>query len=72
MKCKDCGNKIPFARLRAVPGTEYCVECADNHTKEQIGFMVYDHKTAPSLVIIDADDEEALRRASRADKRSRD
>ena len=26
--CDDCGKKIPLARLRALPGTSVCVECA--------------------------------------------
>lgn len=26
--CEECGKKIPKARLKAIPNTEYCVECA--------------------------------------------
>lgn len=30
-KCKDCGNTISPGRLKAVPGTKFCVKCADKH-----------------------------------------
>jgi RNA polymerase-binding transcription factor DksA len=29
--CKDCGKPISPGRLKAVPGTKYCVNCADKH-----------------------------------------
>ncbi|MEW5737892.1 MAG: TraR/DksA family transcriptional regulator [Myxococcota bacterium] len=25
--CQDCGDDVPFARLKAMPYAEYCVEC---------------------------------------------
>jgi DnaK suppressor protein len=27
--CLDCGDPIPMARLKAMPETSYCVECAE-------------------------------------------
>lgn len=27
--CDSCGKRIPYERLLAVPGTKYCVKCAD-------------------------------------------
>jgi DnaK suppressor protein len=27
--CIDCGEPIPMARLKAMPETQYCVECAE-------------------------------------------
>lgn len=27
--CMDCGDPIPMARLKAMPETEFCVECAE-------------------------------------------
>ena len=27
-RCDDCGGRIPLARLRALPGTSVCVDCA--------------------------------------------
>lgn len=26
--CRDCGDPIPLARVKAIPGTPHCVECA--------------------------------------------
>jgi DnaK suppressor protein len=31
--CVDCGTEIPVARLRALPATPYCVECAEQHER---------------------------------------
>lgn len=28
-ECLDCGDPIPLARLKAMPETELCVECAE-------------------------------------------
>ena len=28
-ECVECGNEIPLARQKAVPGVELCVECAN-------------------------------------------
>ena len=46
MKCIDCGNVIPAARLEAAPGTHHCVKCVDKHIPERKGYMIYGHKTA--------------------------
>jgi RNA polymerase-binding transcription factor DksA len=70
-KCKDCKQPIPVERLEALPETDYCIECADNHVEKKVGFMVYDGKTAPDIVFIDPQDEEKLRLAQRADRRER-
>lgn len=32
--CVDCGAEIPLARLRALPATPYCVDCAARHEHE--------------------------------------
>jgi phage/conjugal plasmid C-4 type zinc finger TraR family protein len=29
--CKDCGEEIPEARRRVVPGVKFCIECQDDH-----------------------------------------
>lgn len=26
-KCRECGDRIPAARHKAMPGTELCVDC---------------------------------------------
>ncbi len=36
--CEECGEKIPAARRKAVPGVRLCIECqseADKHTGTQ-------------------------------------
>ena len=74
MKCSNCGASIPPARLEIVPDTEYCVRCAEKlGPKKRIGFMVSTASkgTAATLVAIDPDDAEAMRRAQRAHRRSR-
>lgn len=32
----DCEDEIPVARQKAIPGVEYCVDCADKHAKKAI------------------------------------
>ena len=54
MKCIDCGNVIPAARLEAVPGTHHCVKCVDKHIPERKGYMIYGHKTAGEIVMATA------------------
>jgi len=69
MRCVVCGTEIPQERLEALPNTQYCVECSQE--KRHRVFPMYSHKTAPELVIISANDTEAIRRAERANRRSR-
>jgi RNA polymerase-binding transcription factor DksA len=33
--CQDCGNNISPGRLKAMPGTRYCVKCVDKHDKTE-------------------------------------
>ncbi len=69
MKCFDCQMEISEARLQAVPDTEYCVNCIDNHTERVVGRMIYSHKTAGELVF--ASGKENIRRLNREYARSR-
>ena len=69
MKCFDCGNEIPEARLQAVPDTEYCVNCADKHTEVIVGRMIYNHKTAGEIIF--ARGKENVRRLNREYARAR-
>jgi hypothetical protein len=67
-----CGNMIPEERREALPNAKTCYQCAQKDNKSGMtGFMVFDHKTAPTLVIIPNSDTETLRRAKRANSRSR-
>lgn len=67
--CSKCNVIIPLERLEILPNTQTCVNCSTE--KRKIVFNVYDHKTAPSLVIIAGEDEEAIRLATRAHFRAR-
>lgn len=69
MNCKKCGTEIPFERVEILPHTKTCVNCSTE--KRKVVFNVYDHKTAPSLIIIDGNDRESIRRATRAHNRAR-
>ena len=73
-RCEVCGTVIHLARLRAVPNTPFCIDCAEEYgPKKKVGFMVSTASkgTASTLVTIDPDDTEALRRARRAHRRER-
>lgn len=67
--CSTCGVPIPLERLEALPNTTTCTE--HSHEQAKIGFLVFDHKTAPRFITIDPRDKEALRRAQRCNRRSR-
>jgi hypothetical protein len=63
-ECQDCHQEIPTKRLEAVPHTKYCVKCAKKHPEPRpVGFMDWEHKTAPTIVILDPRDKETVRRA---------
>lgn len=34
--CSDCDEPIPAARQKAVPGIQYCVECAPAHERKPV------------------------------------
>jgi len=34
--CEECGNTIPIARRKAVPGVHLCVKCQEEHDKEEV------------------------------------
>jgi len=69
-ECRICKASIPDERVEAT-GSDLCIACAETRVGRRVGFMDYGHKTAPSLVMLQADDTEAVRRASRAFRRAR-
>ena len=68
MKCVKCDHDIPRERLEAIPGVDTCVRCSE--TSKKIGFPVFSHKTAPSLMFV-PNNPESLRQAQRANRRAR-
>jgi hypothetical protein len=67
--CCVCGEKIPAARLEALPNTKTCVE--HSTVKPYHGFQVFPHKTGSQCVLVDPNNEESMRLASRAYHRER-
>ncbi len=69
MQCRVCNADIPQERVDALPGCTTCV----NHSEAgaRVGFMCFDHKTAPSLVMLNASDSEGVRLARNAFVRKR-
>lgn len=58
--CSNCFMVIPEARLQALPGCTTCVYCST--TPKHFGLMEFSHKTAGSVVIVDGEDKESIRR----------
>lgn len=71
MQCEKCGKEIPKERLEIFPDTKYCVNCVDDTLPQYKCYMVYSHKTAPQISIIDARNKEAERICDRANRRAR-
>jgi hypothetical protein len=69
MRCADCGNKIPDARLEILPDTEYCLACSDRHTFKYVTHMIYPHKTGGELFV--SRTQEGARRLEREAIRGR-
>lgn len=73
--CIDCGRKIPVARLRAIPQTPYCVQCAEQHEREaaEVGLEEETPRQGelpPDLTLLSNRElEEALRDTVREDGR---
>ena len=53
VNCANCGEEIPTARVAALPGETWCVKCvaASGDVERTTGFMSWEHKTAPTLVL---------------------
>lgn len=66
-QCPVCNTEIPKERIEL--GFYTCV----NHSTAtpRVGFMVFSHKTAPEIAIVDSSNREGLRQAVRAFNRDR-
>ncbi len=67
MKCAVCDAEIPEERVEL--GFSTCIK--HSNAKPRVGFMVFNHKTAPEIAIVDASNKEGLRQAVRAFNRDR-
>lgn len=44
LECDNCGNSIPEARRKAIPGVRLCVPCQETNDKEQAAFAGYNRR----------------------------
>ena len=42
--CEDCGETIPEARRKAVPGVRLCIACQSERDREQKAFSGYNRR----------------------------
>lgn len=69
MLCKNCQAEIPEARLKALPGTQTCVQCSN--TSKVKGFTVVEHKTGNWIQIVDSQTHKELSRLDHSKGRAR-
>jgi len=54
-RCLSCSNDIELGRSSVLPDTTICSLCARNVNIPRVrGAMIYDHKTSPTICIMDA------------------
>jgi DnaK suppressor protein len=70
--CARCGGTIPLARLRALPATRFCIECASSPSAVE-GETAAEGREAPLpgdlALLTDRELEQVLREEIRADER---
>lgn len=72
MNCVYCHTSIPDGRLEFLleyNKTVTCISCSNE--QRAVGFMDWNHKTAPSLVMVPANAKETIRILDRANRRAR-
>ena len=43
-QCEQCGETIPEARRKAVPGVRLCISCQETEDKEQVNTSIYNRR----------------------------
>lgn len=43
-ECEECGEAIPEARRRALPGVRLCVPCQEEKDRAEVAFSAYNRK----------------------------
>lgn len=43
-QCAECGEPIPAARRKAVPGVQLCIACQSAHDAEEAAFSGYNRR----------------------------
>jgi hypothetical protein len=67
--CKNCVGIDRYAFLVETNRKIICKECSVE--KRAVGYMNFDHKTAPSLVMVPFNAKETIRILDRANRRAR-
>lgn len=72
MNCIYCKNQIDFDRYEFLVETGRQILCKSCSVESRaVGFMDWNHKTAPSLVMVPGNAKETIRKLDRANRRSR-
>ena len=72
MNCIYCYQTIPDGRLEFLMETNrrlVCINCSSEN--RAVGYMDFNHKTAPQLVMVPANATETIRKLDRANRRAR-
>lgn len=72
MLCRYCQSVIDNDRLEFLTEYNRPMVCKDCSTEQRaVGYMDWNHKTAPSLVMVPANAKETIRKLDRANRRAR-
>jgi hypothetical protein len=72
MNCIYCSGDVGFDRYEFLVETGRKIVCKDCSVENRaVGYMNWDHKTAPSLVMVPANATETIRILDRANRRAR-
>jgi hypothetical protein len=72
MLCVYCQSIINNDRLEFLMKSNRTLVCKDCSTEQRaVGFMSWEHKTAPSLVMVPSNAKETIRILDRANRRAR-
>lgn len=64
--CATCGGGVGAKRLEAIPSASECTTCASKRDVEVLqGYLTWEHKTAPVLVIASKREVSEVHRLSR-------
>ena len=72
MNCIYCHNSMDFDRYEFLMETGRKIICKDCSVENRaVGYMSFEHKTAPSLVMVPSNAKETIRILDRANRRAR-
>lgn len=72
MVCRYCQSVIDNDRLEFLTEYNRPLVCKDCSTEQRaVGYMNFEHKTAPQLVMVPANAKETIRILDRANRRAR-